>query len=142
LTSPYDTDARRGVKRDTFCNGFKVHISETCAAPAPTEPDQGTGRRSPAALKPNLITNVATTDATVPDSTMLEPIHQALRERELLPEERYLDFGCPRAELIVGSFQTFGVALITPVLLDHSRQGKPTRASPPATSPSTGRSSR
>lgn len=124
LTSPYDTDARRGVKRDMFWNGFKVHISETCAAPTPTEPAKGAGRRCPAARKPNLITNVATTDATVPDSTMLEPIHQALRERDLLPDEHYLDSGYPSAELIVGSLETFGVALITPVLLDHSRQGK------------------
>src|SRR6266542_402036 len=34
LTSPYDTDTRWGVKRDRFWNGYKVHISETCQAPA------------------------------------------------------------------------------------------------------------
>ena len=27
ITSPYDTDARWGVKRDTFWNGYKVHVS-------------------------------------------------------------------------------------------------------------------
>lgn len=124
LTSPYDTDARWGAKRDMFWNGFKVHISETCAAPTLTEPAEGAGRRCPTAQKPNLITNVATTDATVPDSTMPGPIHQALKERDLLPEEHYLDSGYPSAELIVGSLETFGVALITPVLLDHSRQAK------------------
>ncbi|MGI8306240.1 IS1182 family transposase [Saccharopolyspora hattusasensis] len=124
LTSPYDTDARWGVKRDMFWNGFKVHISETCAAPAPTEPAEDAGCRCPAAQKPNLITNVATTDATVSDSTMLEPIHQALRKRDLLPDEHYLDSGYPSAELIVGSLENFGIALITPVLLDRSRQAK------------------
>ena len=30
ITSPYDTDARWGVKRDTFWNGYKVHVTETC----------------------------------------------------------------------------------------------------------------
>ena len=30
ITSPYDTDARQGVKRDTFWNGYKVHVTETC----------------------------------------------------------------------------------------------------------------
>jgi transposase len=42
LTSPYDLDARWGVKRDTFWNGYKVHISETCdtagRAPRPPKP--------------------------------------------------------------------------------------------------------
>jgi hypothetical protein len=34
LTSPYDTDARWAAKRDTFWNGYKIHISETCAPQA------------------------------------------------------------------------------------------------------------
>jgi transposase len=34
LTSPYDTDARWSVKRERFWNGYKVHISETCATKA------------------------------------------------------------------------------------------------------------
>src|SRR6266550_2221743 len=33
LSSPYDIDARWGVKRDTFWNGYKVHVSETCDPP-------------------------------------------------------------------------------------------------------------
>ena len=31
LASPYDPDARWGVKRDTFWNGYKIHVTETCA---------------------------------------------------------------------------------------------------------------
>jgi hypothetical protein len=27
ITSPYDLDARWGVKRDTFYNGYKVHVT-------------------------------------------------------------------------------------------------------------------
>ena len=44
MISPYDLDARWGVKRDTFWNGYKVHVTETCdppcgtGAPAPTGP--------------------------------------------------------------------------------------------------------
>jgi transposase len=137
LTSPYDTDARWSAKRDTFWNGFKVHISETCAtaaddaarpAPAPTAkvaartPHGRKPDRAP--RRPNLITNVATTASTLPDSKALEGIHQSQQRRGLLPDEHYLDSGYPSAELITGSLARYGVALITPVLLDTSRQAK------------------
>ncbi|MGW1109379.1 hypothetical protein [Streptomyces sp. NPDC002540] len=79
LTSPYDTDARWAAKRDTFWNGFKVHISETCATqaddatrstPEVTSKAVAPGRPSPdrAPKRPNLITNIATTTSTLPDS--------------------------------------------------------------------------
>ncbi|MER5914501.1 IS1182 family transposase [Streptomyces sp. NPDC001982] len=134
LTSPYDTDARWSAKRDTFWNGFKIHISETCA----TEADDAARSSVPAAVggrsrapktdraprRPNVITNVATTASTVPDGKALDGIHQSLRRRGLLPDEHYLDSGYPSAELITGSVKTYGVALITPVLLDTSRQAR------------------
>jgi transposase len=124
LTSPYDTDARWSAKRDTFWNGFKLHVSETCSAPGQADPAGTTPRRPERPQRPNLITNVATTDATVPDSKALDPIHQSLQRRDLLPAAHYLDSGYPSAELIVGSRKTYGIALITPVLLNHSRQAK------------------
>jgi transposase len=112
LSSPYDTDARWGVKRDTFWNGYKVHRSETCDAEeaATSRQGDGAGARSqpcPSATagsghserspqRPNLITNVATTAATVPDSAMTEAIHHALDRRGLLPAEHYVDAGYPR----------------------------------------------
>ncbi|GAA3475942.1 transposase [Streptomyces yanii] len=64
------------------------------------------------------------TASTLPDTRALEPIHQALERRRLLPARHYLDSGYPSAELIVGSAKAYGVALITPVLLDTSRQAK------------------
>jgi hypothetical protein len=73
-------------------------------------------------VPPNLITNVATTDATVPDSQMIEKIHQKLAARGLLSDEHYLDSGYPSVELLVSARKKFGIALITPVLLDHSAQ--------------------
>ena len=30
ITSPYDLDARRGARRDTFWNGCKIHVTGTC----------------------------------------------------------------------------------------------------------------
>jgi len=125
LTSPYDTDARWGVKRDTFWNGYKVHLTETCDAadPPPADPTAPAGEPAGQA-PPNLITNVATTDATVPDSAMTTPIHQHLAGRQLLPSEHYVDSGYPSADLIVSTKASFGVTLITPLLADTSPQAR------------------
>ena len=130
LTSPYDTDARWGVKRDTFWNGYEVHLSETCDTPDGAHTIGADACKGPAAPSrqaawlPNLITGVATTDATVPDQAMTEPIDRQLAGRGLLPGEHYVDSGYPSAELLVGSRATFGIALITPVLQDTSPQAR------------------
>jgi len=143
LTSPYDTHARWGGKRDTFWNGYKVHVSETCDTPDST----GTGSGSAASARvaaepPNISTNVATTDATVPDSAMTEPIHRTLAARGLLPGERYIDSGYPSAELVLTSLRDFGIALISPVLLDTSPQARAGAGFDPTASPSTGTQAR
>ncbi len=65
-----------------------------------------------------------TTDATVADAAMTEPIHLALAARGLLPAEHYLDSGYPSAELVVSSQRDFGIALVTPVLSDTSPQAR------------------
>lgn len=80
--------------------------------------------RGQAIPPPNLITNVATTDATVPDVAMTEKVHQHLRQRGLLPREHYVDSGDASAELIVGAREVYGLTLVTPVLLDHSHQAR------------------
>jgi transposase len=124
LSSPYDTDARWGVKRDTFWNGYKVHVSETCDTP---DAEATAGPAAPAeqdSEPPNLITNVATTDATVPDSAMTTPIHRSLHARGLLPAEHYLDSGYPSAELVTDAAKTYGISLVTPVLADLSPQAR------------------
>jgi hypothetical protein len=66
---------------------------------------------------------VATTPATVPDVKATNGIHQQLHARNLLPAEHYLDSGYPSAETITTA-QTFGVTLVTPVLLDQSAQAR------------------
>ncbi|WP_343241860.1 MULTISPECIES: transposase [unclassified Streptomyces] len=126
VTSPYDIDARRSVKGDTLWNGFKIHISETCQAAEPAASgNNGDARpRRHRAVRPNLVTNVTTTDATVADNAMLDTVHQVLQRRGLLPGEHYLDSGYASAELIVGSVKRFGVVLVTPMLSDQTRQGR------------------
>jgi hypothetical protein len=122
ITSPYDLDARWGVKRDTFWNGYKVHVTETCDTSAAA--DNNSDGDGEAIAPPHLITNVETTDATVPDNQMTEPIHTRLARRGLLPAEHYVDSGYPSAELLVSSLASFGIALVTPMLADTSPQAR------------------
>src|ERR687894_658885 len=74
--------------------GYKVHLSETC--------DDTT-----ATSLPHLITNVATTDATLTDVEMLEHIHTGLDHRNLLPDEHIVDAGYTSAELMVSTRRDF-----------------------------------
>ncbi|MCX5233539.1 transposase [Streptomyces sp. NBC_00233] len=69
---------------------------------------------------------MATTPSTVPDVKALEPIHQRQHRRGVLPGEHYLDSGYASAHAIVTA-RTRGIALITPVLLDQSRQARERR---------------
>lgn len=92
LASPYDTDARYGLEQGSWWTGYKVHISETCDE----ADDQGAaveygavhGFNGPS---PRIITNIATTHATVTDAEMIEPIQHMVATRDLLPAEHYLD---------------------------------------------------
>jgi transposase len=122
LISPYDLDARYSIKRDHGWGGYKVHFTETCDAPG-TQPgaDPEPGGRGD---RPNLITGVATTGATVSDAAMTTAIHQQLEERQLLPGEHLVDSGYPSAELIVHAARIFGITLVSPMLLDNSAQAR------------------
>ena len=133
ITSPYDTDARWSVKRDTFWNGYKVHITETCATSAAAGGGTAAGSDSgsdahgddgEAVAPPRPIVNVETTNAAVPDSQMTAPVHARLAGRDLLPAEHYVDSGYPSAELLVSSLATFGITLVTPMLADTSPQAR------------------
>jgi len=141
IASPYDTGARWGAKRDTFWLGYKLHISETCddppactcgghalrgaaagheeAGPGEKGHEQGCSRL----VHPNLITHVATTDATVTDNQMTTPIHHALAARRLAPCRSYLDSGYLSADLVV-QWAARGVALIGPLLADTYAQAR------------------
>ncbi|WAZ19077.1 IS1182 family transposase [Streptomyces cinnabarinus] len=106
LCSPYDTDARYGIKRGSGWTGYKAHLTETC------EPDA-----------PHVITQVATTDAVVADTEMTEPVHQALAERELLPDVHVVDAGYTTAALFLAATGR-GMELLGPAPHDSSRQSR------------------
>ena len=135
IASPYDTDARWGVKRDTFWLGYKLHVSETCDdQPECACPDAGTGqggtgrgghdKACAAPAFPNLITHVATTDATLTDNQMTAVIDDALAGKTLTPARHYLDSGYLSAALVVAEAARHGIVLIGPLLADTSRQAR------------------
>ena len=133
IASPYDTDARWGVKRDTFWLGYKLHVTETCddepRCGCPAAGDGGTGRRGhdqdcAAPAFPNLITHVATTDATVTDNQMTSVIHGDLAGKTLAPGRHYLDSGYLSAALVILALRTRGIALTGPLLEDASAQAR------------------
>ncbi|MFF7315130.1 IS1182 family transposase, partial [Streptomyces sp. NPDC008137] len=98
LVTPYDTEARGSVKRDTLWDGYKVHLTETCEPGAP-----------------NLITNMATTLAPVHDSVTVPEIHDALAERDCLPAEHWVDAGYPTAGQVVTARREHGISLHGPM---------------------------
>ena len=119
---------RWGVKRDAFWLGYKLHVSETCddAPPCDCAAAGGGGHDRDCARTtfPNLITNVATTDATVPDIQMTGAIDGDLAGRDLAPGRHYLDSGYLSAAVVVAALTTWGIALIGPLLADTSAQAR------------------
>jgi transposase len=109
LSSPYDADARYGVKRGAGWTGYKIHLTETCDEAGSC----GT---------PHLITNVETTDATVADQDVTGLVHEHLAHRGLLPAEHAVDAGYTSAELILASSAGHGVELIGPLGPDTTWQ--------------------
>jgi transposase len=107
IVSPYDVDARFGVKRDIRWTGYKLHLTETC--------DDDT---------PNLITHVATTPATTADVNLTATIHRDLAAQELTPQEHLVDTGYMDADLIVSSRSDYQMTLIGPVPPDTSWQAR------------------
>lgn len=111
LSSPYDSDARYGMKRGLGWEGYKVHLTETC------DDTTATGL-------PHLITHVATTDATVTDVELVEQVHTGLDRRGLLPGEHVVDTGYTSAEQLVAAKRDFGITLLGPLRADVSRQAR------------------
>jgi len=103
IESPYDADARYRHKRDTTWTGYMVHVSETCEPPTP-----------------HLLTHVHTTPATVHEAQCTTPIQQALLDKELPPQEHFVDAAYMSAELLVHSRDEQGITLRGPT---RPRQG-------------------
>ena len=127
IASPYDADARWGVKREEFWLGCKLHVSETCDDAPPCDCAAiggGHDRTCARTTFPNLITNVATTGATVTGSQMTSVIHDELAARNLAPGRHYLDSGYLSAAIVVTALTAWGIALIGPLLADTSAQAR------------------
>lgn len=105
LVTPYDVEARGGRKNDLVWDGYKVHLTKTC------EPDAV-----------NLVTNVSTTVATVPDNVMSQDIHASPAARACLPGEHWVDAGYPTAGQITAARRKYGIALHGPVQANTSAQ--------------------
>ena len=117
LVSPYDLDARYSEKHGMGWLGYKGHFTETVSDPG--DDDTHTGKPAP----PNLVTDVQTTHAAVPDVAMTAPVHDSLETSELLPGEHAVDSGYVSADLLVSS-RLRGVTLVGPLLADTSAQAR------------------
>jgi transposase len=106
ISSPYDTEARYGKKRQTEWVGYKVHLTETC------DPDQ-----------PLLITDVQTTTAPIGDTAVLPQIREGLQARGLLPRLQLVDGAYMKGEEIVAS-QQYGIDLVGRPLEDTHWQAQ------------------
>jgi transposase len=107
IHSPYDTDARYSTKRDTHWVGYKVHLTETCAASAP-----------------HIITQVETTSATTADVSMTDTIQASLKRRNIAPKSHLLDAGYIDVKQLLTSQQEHGIDIVGPVLGDTSWQAR------------------
>ena len=106
--------------------GYKLHISETCDDPPACgcPPPPAAAGRCGHDVRPNLITHVATTDATVSDTAMTIPVSAALARRHLAPARHYLDSGYASARNMLEAARLSGTILVTPLLADNSPQAR------------------
>lgn len=107
IVSPDDREARYGVKRATRWTGDKVHLTETC------DPE-----------RPNLITHVATTPATLQDVSMTATIQADLAAQHLVPSEHLVDAGSVDSDLVNTSRTQHDIELVGPVPPDTSWQAR------------------
>lgn len=105
--SPYESDARYGIKRNVGWNGYKAHLTETC------EPDTA-----------HVIVDVVTTAAHVADNIAMPLVHASLDRRELLPDIHLVDSGYVGADLTVTAKRLHGIEVLGPMRQDSSWQAK------------------
>ncbi len=105
IASPFDPEARYSLKRDVIWVGYKAHLTETCEE-----------------NRPHLITHVETTPSTDADILAVEPIHQDLARKGLLPDVHVADNGYGSGESIRTSHSRYGVDLYAPVHIDTAWQ--------------------
>lgn len=107
IQTPYDEEARNRTRRRSNWTGYTVHLTETC--------DSDT---------PNIITNVETTSASINEVEVLPTIHENLAEKELLPEEHYVDAGYMSVDQVINSESDHAVDLMGRLLPNTSWQAR------------------
>jgi len=107
IHSPYDIEARYSIKRGMPGLGYKVHLTETC--------DDDT---------PHLITQVATTPATVQDDAVTAQIQDELAARGLVSAIHLVDAGYTTAAHLVTSRDEHGIDLVGPVAASAGWQAR------------------
>jgi transposase len=107
IDSPYDPDARYGIKRGVGWRGYKAHFTETC------EPD-----------RPHLIVHVATTVATTADVETMPARHADLARLELLPDEHLVDASYVSVDGVLDARADHGVELVGPLPPDSGWQAR------------------
>lgn len=65
-----------------------------------------------------------TTPATTQDEQMVDPIHQALEAKKLLPKDHLLDRGYVNTQVLKESPSQYGVDVIGPVKVDSTWQAQ------------------
>ncbi|MFQ6856363.1 transposase, partial [Streptomyces sp. 35M1] len=107
VVSPYDPTARYARRGDTRWQGFVAHLTETC------DPDGV-----------NVITDVATTDATGYDAKALPGIHTRLKHRGLLPAEHLVDGGYTSLAHLEQAAREHQVTVTGPLPVNTTRQNR------------------
>lgn len=107
ISSPYDTEAHYARKHTTQWVGYKLFITETCD-------DE----------RPQLMTHIETTPGPVSDGTVTPRIHDALQQRDMLPETHLVDTGFLDAELLAATPDQYGVDLYGPTRQDYHWQAQ------------------
>ena len=99
IQNPFDPEAHYSRKRGREWVGYKVHFTESC--------DED---------KPHLITHILTVNATEQDINAVEPIHDDLQRRDLLPKDHLVDMGYTSAPMLYDSKRDYGVNVFGPVV--------------------------
>jgi transposase len=105
ICSPSDVEATYGRKLTTWWVGYKVHLTESGDEDSP-----------------RLMTHVETSRAGHGDVDVTPLIHQALKEKDLLPAEHLTDTNYAEAKQFVQSRHMYGIDLIAPTRADNKWQ--------------------
>ncbi len=98
MRSPYDIEMRYGIKGAKTWEGYRLHLTESC--------DED---------KPHLLVHTDTTAAPVADLVRVTPIHEALKAKEIRPEQHFVDNNYVSSKLLVESKREYNVALVGPI---------------------------